>query len=243
MQTGFTEECFEMYNPDEYEEDVSKAQNSTSHVRGVKRRCELNVLNGFHVTTNYSIDVMHTLLEGIVPLELGCVPYCLVTEKRLLTLSELNDRITKFWGVLNVDKQKKPPYLNRLLPPGSELNPSMKATQCWALLKYLPLIIGDRMPVVDEHHALLLHLSELVDLSFAPRFTNGMTAYLKKLIVDHLSMFSRLFGDQVTIKPKQHFLVHFPTIVKQIGPLIGMSCLKYELKNSFFKRSTQHVVA
>jgi hypothetical protein len=230
-----------MRSSDEYDKDVSNARYSAVHVRGVKRSCELNTINGFHVTKNYSIDLMHTLLEGVVPLELGCVLYCLIAEKRLLTLSELNGRITKFWGVLSVDRQKKPPYLNRLLPPGSGLNPSMKATQCWALLKYLPLIIGDRVPVGDEHYTLLLHLSELVDLAFAPRFTTGMIVYLKKFITDHLNMFHRLFGDRVTIKPKQHFLVHFPTIVRQSGPLIGMSCLKYELKNSFFKRSA-HVV-
>jgi hypothetical protein len=54
---------------------------------------------------NYCIDVMHTLLEGIVPLQLGCILYCLVTEKRLLTLSELNDRVRKFWGASKADRQ------------------------------------------------------------------------------------------------------------------------------------------
>jgi hypothetical protein len=127
------------------------------------------------------------------------------------------------------------------MPPGSGLSPSMKATQCWALLKYLPLIIGDKVPVGDEHYQLLLHLSELVDLAFAPRFTHGLVAYMKEVIKDHLSMFVELFGDRMCLKPKHHFLVHLPTIVVQSGPLVGMSCLKFKLKNAFFKRSA-HVV-
>jgi hypothetical protein len=146
-----------------------------------------------------------------------------------------------FWGMINVDRKKKQPHLNTVMPPGSGLNPSMKATQCWALLKYLPLIIGDRVPVGDERYKLLLHLSELADLAFAPRFTLGLVSYMKQVIKDHLTMFVQLYGGRVRLKPKHHHLVHLPTIVLKNGPLIGMCCLKYELKNSFFKRSS-HIV-
>ena len=106
------------------------------------------------------------------------------------------------------------------------------------MLKYLPLTIGDKIPEGDEHFELLLHLSEMVDLTFCTRFTPGMVSYMKAFIADHLTMFVKLYGTQVTLKPKHHFLVHLPTIVLKSGPLIGMSCLKYELKNSFFKEFT-----
>jgi hypothetical protein len=239
MQVGFSEDCFQMRNRSEYNKDVdnfNRANGAVCHVRGVKRCCELNRLNGFHVTENYCLDVMHTLLEGVVPLEIGCTLFSLTVEKRLFTLDHLNEIITEFWGLINVDRKKKPPHFNSILPPGSGLTPSMKATQCWALLKYLPLILGERVPVGDKHYKLLLHLSELVDLVFAPRFTLGMVAYLQELIRDHLTLFSELYGDRVCMKPKHHFLVHLPTIVRKSGPLVGMSCLKFELKNSFFKR-------
>jgi len=53
--------------PHEYDQDVAeltKSQNGAVHVRGVKRACELNHTPGYHVTENFSNDVMHTLLEG-----------------------------------------------------------------------------------------------------------------------------------------------------------------------------------
>lgn len=159
-----------------------------------------------------------------------------MTVKQLFSLSKLNDPVTQFWAVINVNKQKKPPQLNKISLPGGSLSPAMKAVQCWGLLTYLPLIIGDMVPAKDEHYLFLLHLAELVDLVFAPQFTVGMVCYMKQLIADHLSMFVQLFGDQVILKPKHHFLVQFPGIVLKSGPLIGMSCLRYELKNSFFKR-------
>lgn len=118
----------------------------------------------------------------------------------------------------------------------------MKAIQYWALLKYLPLAIGSDVPSDNKHWQFLLHLCLLVDLVFAPRFTHGMVLYMAEIIAEHLSMFVSLYSSEcVRLRPKHHFLVHFPTIVLKSGPLIGMSCMRYELKNSFFKRSA-HVV-
>jgi len=181
VQTCFVEEKFEMRTKCAYDHDVpcvTDREQSARHVRGVKRYCELNNVVGYHVTNNYCIDVMHTLLEGVVPLEIGCVLYSLMTEKGLLTLHNLNERLIQFWGVINVDRQKKPPKISQISPPGHGLSPSMKATQWWALLKYLPLIIGDKVPEGDEHFELLLHLSEMVDLIFCTRFTPGMVSYM-----------------------------------------------------------------
>lgn len=244
MQCFFTEDCFCMRTREEYDRDVSKLTSlsgTVNHVRGVKRSCELNKLNGFHVTENYSNDVMHSVLEGLVPIELGCILFALISEKRLFSLDQLNRMVIEFWGTINVDVHKRPPQLNRILAPGEGLNPSMKATQSWALLKYLPLIIGDQVPGNDVHYKFLLHLSDLVDHIFAPRFTHGTVVVLKELITEHLALFVKLFGSQVTLKPKHHFMVHLPTIIIKSGPLVGMSCLRYEMKNSFFKRSA-HIV-
>jgi hypothetical protein len=124
------------------------------------------------------------------------------------------------------------------------VSPSMKAVQMWCLLKYLPLIIGDIVPCDDENWLFLLHLSELVDLIFAPKFTIGTVSYLRELIADHLQQFKQLYGtneNAVTIKPKHHLMLHLPSIILNSGPLTGMCCLRYELKNSFFKRSA-HVI-
>jgi len=63
------------------------------------------------------------------------------------------------------------------------------------------------------------------------------------VISDHLSWFVDLYGsEQVKLRPKHHFLVHLPSVVLKSGPLTGMSCLRYELKNSFFKRCA-HIVS
>jgi len=241
IQCKFYEHEFVRRTVASYNRDLAAlVTEKKSHVHGVKGPCLLNELPGYHLVNNYSLNIMHILLEGVVPVELGCVLYTLSTVRKYFTLFEFRDRVHFFWSKINVDKDNKPPELNGFDKPGRRLSPSMKAVQMWCLLRYLPLIVGDCVPHDDEHWLFLLHLSQLVDLVFAPKFTPGMVSFLRETIAEHLQLFKELYGfgeAAVSLKPKHHLLVHLPTIIMQIGPLTGMSCLRYELKNSFFKRS------
>jgi len=242
IKSKFYEKEFKLRSESEYCKDLALvSDNRQTGLRlshGVKRDCILNEIPHFHVTRNFSLDIMHTILEGIVQVELSCVLYQLCNIKRVFTYDMLSAKIASFWGAINVEKCNKPPDLSHIDKPG-RLYPSMKAVQSWALLKYLPLIIGDVVAEDDEHWLFLLHLSELVDYLFSPVYTVGMVAFLRDMIADHLSMFSELYVNDETgtrLKPKHHFLLHLPTVILQSGPLIGVNCMRYELKNSFFKR-------
>jgi len=244
IQKHFRDDVFQRRTITEYEKDVKKISEiagkaTKNHCRGVKRDCALNRIDGYHVTENWSLDVMHIVLEGIIPVELSCILYGLCVECKLFDVRLLNDDINLFWGTMTVGKDEKPATLNKLLEPGQGLTPSMKAVQYWSLLKYLPVIFGKRVPQNNEHWNFLLHLCRLVDLLFAPRVTVGMIQYMKDVIEDHLNMYCELYSTkwQVKLRPKHHLLVHLPAVIQKSGPLVGMSCMRYELKNSFFKRS------
>lgn len=127
-------------------------------------------------------------------------------------------------GVINADKGNKPPEINGF-DKGHNLSPPMKAMRMWCFLKYLPLIVGDKIPYDDEQWLFMLHLSESVDLIFAPQFTSGMISYLQEVIAEHLEKFKELFSygeNAVSLKPKHHFLVHLQTIIRQSGPLMDI---------------------
>lgn len=240
IQTCYEEHMFTPRSRDSYNADLDHLHSSQVKmldVHGVKRSCPLNDIDGYHILENYALDPMHILLEGIVPVEIGCVLYMLLTVKKVVTLSDLNKRIVSFFAHNWVDKKNRPPELNAIEQLGHGLSPSMKAVQCWTLLRFLPILLGSDIDDDDEYWVLLLHLSHLVDVVFAPKFTRSMITYLKVLIGDHLHVFTSLFGDTVKLRAKHHLLVHLPTIILKSGPLVGMCCLKYELKNSFFKRS------
>ena len=239
IQTKFHEDQFARRTISTYNEDVAKLPQirleGRVHSRGVKKQCVLNLIQGFHVTLNYALDPMHILLEGVCLLELGIVLHTLCIRKKFFTIAEFNNKVSYFWSAVNVDRRYKPPLLS-CPEEGQKIMPSMKAIQCWALLRYIPLIVGDAVPEDDPHWQFLLHLCHLVDLVFAPVFTEGMIGYLREVIADHLASLKELYGDICNLKPKHHLMIHFPTIIMHNGPLVGMSCMRYEMKHSFFKR-------
>ena len=75
---------------------------------------------------------------------------------------------------------------------------------------------------------------------FAPKFANSMLVYFTELYEEHLILYQKLWPG-CSIKPKQHYLIHIKTIVEHTGPPTFNSCMKYELRNNFFKRSTHTI--
>jgi len=113
---------------------------------------------------------------------------------------------------ITVEQTHKAPELSKLLTHG--LMTSMKAEQYCSFLKYVPLAVGRYVPEDNSHWQFLLHLSDLVDLIFARRFTHDMVLHLKDVTEDHLSMFVELYGScGIKLTPKHHLLVHLPSVI------------------------------
>ena len=98
-------------------------------------------------------------------------------------------------------------------PSGLKMDESSKhlglnAIQSWSHGN-APLILGDVVERNNNCWNLLLLLIQIVNIVFSPIITNGMTYYLKHLIIDHHKLFKSLFPDRRLI-PKHHFMIHYP---------------------------------
>ena len=78
----------------------------------------------------------------------------------------------------------------------------MKAMQMFTLLRFLPILIGDKVHEKDKLWSLITHLSLLNDLVFAPAVTPGSISSMESVSFDHLTMFKNLFGETVLLRPK-----------------------------------------
>lgn len=200
---------------------------------GVKRDCPLNSLQFFHSSNNYAVDIMHDLLEGVVQYELKLVFQYLI--KNSISLCSLSERIVSFnYGYT----QRK----NR--PGGLKLDDNSKdlglnAIQSWCLLRNAPLIFGDLVERADTCWQLLLLLIQIVNIVFSPTVTHGMTCYLKHLIFEHHKLFKSIFPEHNLI-PKHHHMIHYPSCIRRIGPLIHIWCMRFEGKHNFFKKSVKN---
>ena len=243
FQKKFREENFTFRSKEEHEKDLrdlTSPTNVSDIIRGVKQDSVLNHSNSFHTAEDRSFDLMHLVPEGIVPYELGCVLYEFIHARKLITLEDFNDKLSQLLSTMEVDKPNTPPQLNPITY-GKGLSPKLAACEMMALLHNCTYVLGEVITDEDDlHWKLLLQLQTIVDILFAPKITESMLIYFSELYEEHLIPFKEL-NPTLTIKPKQHFLIHFPSVLRSNGPPTFNSCFKYELRNAFFKRGA-HII-
>lgn len=198
---------------------------------GVKRDSILNSLQFFHVTEGLPPDPMHDLLEGVVKYELGLVLQKLAADG-YATLSELNAAIEQGpYGSL--DSVNKPMPLQQLSADGVKLNAARHA-RVWCLLRLLPLMIGTKIPLNTPAWQILLMLREITEIVLAPKVAVPHLALLDGILRDHAELFTEVFPG-APFKPKQHYILHYPQLTVDFGPLRSVWCMRYEAKHYFFK--------
>lgn len=105
--------------------------------------------------------------------------------------------------------------------------------------RFLPLLLGQKVPAAEPAWNLLTDLKDIVDLVVAPVHTDETIAYLNFKISEHRVRFKEVFPDS-NLLPKHHFLEHYPQLIYQFGPLVSLWTLRFEGKHSFFKRVARH---
>lgn len=119
-------------------EDQDNAKNirdQLSTTYGVNRLSVLDKVEHFDVCKCMPEDIMHILLEGLVPYETKLMLKQLIDESRCFTLKELNQRIESFdYGYMN--KKNKPTAITRETINGLT---EAKLKQSGILLVYLTI--------------------------------------------------------------------------------------------------------
>ena len=120
IKSKFYESEFRLQTESGYQEDlalIASGRQAVLCIHMVWKDCILNEIPYFHVTHNFSLDIMRIVLEGIVQVELSCVLHHLCILKRYLTYDDLSAKIASFWSAVDVEKCNKPPDLNRIDKP------------------------------------------------------------------------------------------------------------------------------
>lgn len=79
-------------------------------------------------------------------------------------------------------------------------------------------------------------LQEIVSIITAKSFTNAQVCYLKLQIEEYLEERKKLFPD-IPLRPKHHYILHYPALMLRCGPLIWLWTMRFESKHSFFKKA------
>ena len=263
-----------MRNPNSHEylkflEGPCSSADSTTY--GITHNSCLNELPYFHVATlQMPQDVMHVLLEGVLPLNVSLMMSSFINDG-IITVEELNERIKTFkYG--RVEAKAKPPRLFEKKsfagkPHLSGINHIKKynsrshgdayfyiASQMWSFAVFLPFLIGDKVDENDSRWECFLYLLEITKICTSHLCSSETADYVRALVIEHHQLFKSCYPD-VSLTPKMHYMVHFPTLLTRyvyiilfhsnclcdymlysIGPMVTTWCMRMEAKNSYFKR-------
>lgn len=203
-------------------------------IYGTKTDCPLNELKYFNTFDSPSIDVMHDILEGIGPYELKKFLIFVVKELKIISMDEVNLRISNFnYGILNI--KNKPSTINI----DSKSNAiGQKASQFWCLMRFFPIIFKDFIELnIDKVRVkwdIILLLVKISQYCFAYRLPKNAPNILRSLIDEHHTLLIHNYAPDVML-PKHHIMIHYPMIIEQMGPLIYQWTMRYEAKHAFFK--------
>ena len=205
-----------------------------SSVLGIQEDSVFNQLSNFHVCGALPPCLAHDLFEGVVNYDVA------------LMLNYFSKSSEKFsFKHLELILKKKTPFKYgatdrsspACVPTSKKLGGT--ASQNWCLLRLLPIMIMDLIEdKQDPVWKLLLLLREFVELVTANSLTEGQVSYMNTVVEEYVHSRKGLFPD-VNLRPKHHYIVHYPSLTLQYGPLIRLWTLRFESKHQFFKRTVR----
>ena len=209
--------------------DTVLSDETINHSNGVKTWTPLNNLSEFHSTTHMPPCCAHDLLEGLVKTDLHLFLKHLCKNKKYFDMSFLNKAIDEF-KFKGRDATLRPPHIS------INKNISGTASQMWALIRFLPVLIEEKVPSTDSVWMLTISLRKICLTVLSPSLTMKQIARMNTDIREYLLLRRREFPEE-NFKPKHHFLEHYAYLTMKFGPLIYSCTLRFEAKHQFFKRT------
>ena len=226
IKSKHTDEDFILRNPVSHSVQVQAVASNSSLIPlyGVRGSCPLSSLNGFSAVNSIPPDIMDDCLEGVIPGVLKMIFSFTIAHVPNLSLKELNRKICLF-SFGKSDKKNKP----RCLPNNvvkSDASVVLNASEAWCLFRVLPFIIGNVFDSENLTWKLYCLLAEILQIVFAPKIQRSWLSGLKEMIEKFYSGMLSLSPELV--KPKFHYLLHYPSAIEKYGPLRHVWCMRFE---------------
>lgn len=227
-----TEDVSLLRTKEQYEHDL--ALNEVSET-GIKGECIFNNLASFHVVTNFSVDIMHDLYEGLCHYDFAQILNYFIYEKEYFSLNEFNDRKAMFAYGSDIGNISQPVLLDHI--KRHKLNTSASEMRC--LFHFLTLFVGDKVPTKDVVWKFLIKIVKILDIFEKASCSEEEIEQLRLLIKEHYKFYITFFKEK--LKPKHHYMLHLPNIIKNVGPLSGIWCMRLEAKHKELKKHANNI--
>lgn len=202
-----------------YEEDLFVNDQSKT---GVREYSALNNIPHFHVTDSSSIDLTHSVDEGICHYNFGEILYYFIYQKEYFTLEILNERIQSF----SYGEDEKSNVASSITKKHLLNNDfKMTAAEMSTFAHNITFLIGDLVPEDDIVWYFLLTNIKFIDYCYLPSYSNQDLKEWTELISEMNNLYMDIFG--TTMKPVHHQSIHLPVDTLKYGPLRYTRTIRY----------------
>lgn len=226
-----TVENFSKYRTREnYNESLKKVEESCKvdlkETEGIKYECALNKLKYFHIINNYNADIMHDLYEGCVPFLLtqffeNCIA------NKVFSLNDLSAYVDNFdFGKLNQHN------IPSTITDGKIMKQNASQTRC--LMLHLPFLLHDfkENATIKKLWPCVVSILEIISIVHSSDILENDLCRLSNAVQTHLECIINFFDKN--LRPKHHFLTHYATIIRLVGPIVHNSTMRYESVHKCF---------
>lgn len=204
-----------------------------SKLTGIKEECCYNRLKYFHVADNVYCDIMHDLFEGVCRYVIQKLFKYLIHQQKYFTLENLSRRMQVFI----YDHSSAPPCPSYQHVLNESIN--IGAIEMLNLVLGLPLLIGDLVPVGDRWWEVFLLLRKVILYACGLQFTKSELEFMRVLIAEFLEEYISIYECGLSLK--FHNLTHYPSVIKQLGPLYNIWAMRCEAKHAESKKVASSV--
>jgi len=215
---------------------LRNAANHTYHVEAVKENPNNVAIYGvsgpsvfspleyFDVIQGFPPDIMHDCMEGVVPAIVSAIIKLLVSAK-VITVPHFNKTMMSF-PLKGSDCKNKPEPIRR------DCSIVGSASQKMCLFRLLPFLVD--LEKCSIAYRLYILTREVMMYAFCRCLSTEDLDYFEQKIEGLRLLIQQHFAG-ISITPKFHFLMHYPTMMARYGPLRDLWCMRYEAKHQYFK--------
>lgn len=216
-------------NPKNYREQIVLNDYKAT---GIHSESIFNTIPSFHVTENFSVDVMHDAFEGIIKYGLvKALNYFILNN--FFDLETFNLRLRNFnYG--QIESANRCEAIKEQHLKAQKLH--LSSREAYSLLHFFTLLVGDLINKNNEIWKYTLILERLVDNMLLPVYTEDCIKNFSEIIKKHHELYIKVFESNLT--PKHHIITHYSSIIRKSGPLRHLWCMRFESKNREMKNYT-----
>lgn len=238
MCTGKKEDCqhwcaeqpSRMRNIPQYNEAIELIQQTDAEpdldkTMGIKKYCLLNDIENYHIISNRSVDLMHDINEGLIPVVLQALfNHCV--EKKIISSRDLICRVRDFnYGFLS--KSNKPSTLDI-----TKRNLGHNASQLHCLMVNLPFILTAFREELRNVWHCIESVLKVMQVIYSDVIPEADVVFLEREITTCLESIKETFKMKLT--PKMHLSTHYPNSIRTMGPVRHSWMMRSEAKHKLF---------